>query len=624
MQNRSFKDYVKNKVDNQLWAEVEQFLTKVDSSTLDLRLQKVRSVGEIELYDTEVQLAYVSDLPGTQIEFDVVLDATLIVHDADQYHNDQTDAVHQWFMLQCIGDLACKLKDTTVKSVELYNGKNKQKRPLSDSLVPIISRADLEKEAEEFLRQHYPKALLEPAWIDPLKLADNMGLSVKRVNITKDMTSFGRVFFEDSEASTYDSTKDEMVPCYVKKGTVFVDPEVAFQRNLGAYNNTIVHECVHWHLHKKAMMFERLYNENAASIECKVVGGTTEKYNEPRKWMEWQANSLAPRIQMPYKYFKQRAGQLIKETKYALETNEICDVIELVIRQLSTEFAVSATAAKIRMIDIGYEEAAGALIYLDGHYVKPHRYKKEALKPNQTYSISATDAAILSLTNNTLRSYIRTGNYLYVDSHFVFNSTKFVLKNSAGQTVLTDYALHHMDECCIPFDLVIQDDIEEKYHTECFLNRGQDSPFKFDIIFDEESTADLCGEEKTALLNESVTADWQLARKLPSDFRDSLRMAIDESGLSIAEIERRASLSEKTVGRILKGETSGSLKTLIAICLVMHLGPKSSQHIIAASPHNYDWNNTSHQWYDFVLTYKYPESFEIIQAFLASKGAEML
>jgi hypothetical protein len=48
--------------------------------------------------------------------------------------------------------------------------------------------------AEQFLRDHYKKALLEPTWIQPIELAESMGLTVRYENITKDGSVFGRIF----------------------------------------------------------------------------------------------------------------------------------------------------------------------------------------------------------------------------------------------------------------------------------------------------------------------------------------------------------------------------------------------------------------------------------------------
>ena len=116
-QSRSFKEYVENNLDNQMWRAIEEFLPSVDPSVLDLRLNRVRNVGEIELYDTDLQFVDVSDLPGSAIEFDVVMDATLIIHDEDRYHNDESEAAHQWFMIRCRGDLDRKLSDLEIYDV---------------------------------------------------------------------------------------------------------------------------------------------------------------------------------------------------------------------------------------------------------------------------------------------------------------------------------------------------------------------------------------------------------------------------------------------------------------------------------------------------------------------------
>jgi len=52
------------------------------------------------------------------------------------------------------------------------------------------------------------------------------------------------------------------------------------------------------------------------------------------------------------------------------------DVMEQVITALETSFAVSKQAAKIRLVELGFEEAIGTYTYLDGHYVKPHGFRK--------------------------------------------------------------------------------------------------------------------------------------------------------------------------------------------------------------------------------------------------------
>lgn len=409
-------------------------------------------------------MASVNDLPGMEIEFDVVIEAEIKVSEGD-YHYDDYDLCSQWFLLNCKGNLENSLDDFKIMGIEVYTQRNKIKKPLSDALVPYIKKGELDSVATDFLKRYYPEVLKNPVDLDPMKLASKMGLTVEVRDITKDLSIFGQVYFHDSEAELYDSQKDEMIIEEVKAGTIFVDPKAYFLRNLGAVNNTIVHECVHWDKHRKAFELERLYNENLTKITCKVVGGIKDGERDATDWMEWQANSLAPRIQMPLGMFKTKAFELIREYLKKLNTDEIIDVLEPVIDELAAFFCVSRLAAKIRMIDSGYEEAMGAFTYIDGKYVRPHRFKKGALKRNQTFSIGAEDAAIQSLINPELREHIRDGSYIYVDSHFILNHPKYISENLFGEMELTDYARTHMDECCLIFDLSIESGIRNTMGT---------------------------------------------------------------------------------------------------------------------------------------------------------------
>lgn len=407
-----FTDYASSRFYNKFYSAIEGFIEE-NLDNLDLRLRKVRNIGEVSLSDMEIKFVSINDLPDMKIEFDVVVETEIEVSEGD-YHYDDFDQCYQWFSLRCTGDLACSLDDFEIAGISIYSQKNKMPKPMSDALVPYIRSEELDAVANDFLDRHYPEALKTPMAVEPLKLTREMELDVKLQDITEDLSIFGQVCFHDSEAEFYDSDKDEMVQTSVKAGTIFVDPKAYFLRNLGAVNNTIVHECVHWDKHRKAFELERLYNSSASKIKCQVVGGVKDSNKDATDWMEWQANSLAPRIQMPLAMFKTKAFELIKLYRMELGTDELIDIMEPVIEALSVFFCVSRVAAKIRMVDAGYEEAIGTFTYIDGRYVKPHRFKKGALERNQTFSVSAEDAAIQSLTNPALISLVKDGSYLYV------------------------------------------------------------------------------------------------------------------------------------------------------------------------------------------------------------------
>lgn len=619
--NRSFTEYVKGRFYNEFYSRIENYIEE-NLDKLDLRLCNVRNIGSASLSDIEIKWVSVNDLPDMKIEFDVVIDAEIEVSEKD-YHYDNFDECNQWFMLKCSGDLDCNLDNFAISSITEYTSKNKQPKPMSDSLVPIIYKEQLESVATDFLRRYYPESLNTPMAIEPQELAQRMGLNVKVQTITKDFSIFGQIYFHSCDTEFYDEESDKMVETSVDARTIIVDPNAYFLRNLGAINNTIVHECVHWDKHRKAFELERLYNSSASRIRCQVVGGIKDINKDATDWMERQANALTPRIQMPLSTFKAKAFEFIKQYKKELDTSEIIDVIEPVIEALATFFCVSRTAAKIRMIDAGYEEAMGAFIYIDGHYVKPHRFKRGTLEKNQTFSISGVDAAIQSLMNTELNSLTSDGSYQYVDSHFVLNHHKYLTQNLLGETVLTNYARTHMEECCLIFDLSVKSGCKERYYSECFLNRDALSNIDFDIVFHngfEYSTP----EKKAEILADNLAEEAKIYNELPNSYTKSLEIVIAWKGVTYTELGRRINLDAKTIGRIVNGETKGSINSFILICLGLHLSPDISKHIIKNSPHQLDMGDMNHQWYNFALIHLYTKSMGEIRSFLQEHGADPL
>ena len=293
--SRSFTEYVANTFSNEFWNAAEKYLQQNwDPDEYDF--YKIHRPGEPELDDVKVEHVWVFDQPGMCIQFDVAVSLHLIIPD-DNHHYDEYEEKDKWLMLRCEGDLDKDLEDMTIFEVSEYNGKNRTKNALDDSLVPVIGKDDLDDIAEAFLRHHYKKALPEPCWVDPIELATGMKLNIRRQRITEDGTVFGRSFFCECDSEVYDAEKGELVKERIPAKTVLVDPNVAFMRNLGAYNNTIVHECVHWDLHQKAFALARLYDKNLSNVSCKVSGGVPGHERDAVDWMEWQANALAPRNQ---------------------------------------------------------------------------------------------------------------------------------------------------------------------------------------------------------------------------------------------------------------------------------------------------------------------------------------
>lgn len=611
MIKRSFTEYVKDKFDDLIWREIEKFCEDKDADDLSLKLYNITAPGEIEINDIRVKYVNVDDKPGTLISFDIICETDFTIYDNDVYHNDKEEISSTWFIISCNGDLQDNLDSLEVIEVDLYSSKNHRSAPMSDSLVRYIKKENLEDIAAKIIKKYYPEAHVQANYVDHEILTKRLGLTVIKEKLSLDGTIFGQIFFRDAAAKVYKDDVETSID--VKRGTILVDWNANFQRNLGCYNNTIFHECVHWILHQKAFELERLYNEELSRIRCNVVGGIEGSYSDSTSWMEWQANALAPKLQMPLVAFKLKTNEIAKKYR---DDYSYFEMMPFLIEELSTFFNTSKQATKLRLIDAGYDEARGALIYLDGHYVESHKIKRDELESNQTYSISAQDAATISITNSNIRDALARGEYQFVDNHFIKNDPKYLNKDILGITRLTKYAKANMHECALKFNLKLKGDVDSQYHTVCYLNRDKNSPFTFEIEFD----GGLSTEVQSIVLKEHVEDAKNLYEILPNTLSAALKECLKWKKMTQKEVADSTGISEKSIGKIINGVHAPSLNNLILICLAMNLHPIVSSHLLEKSGRRFLYSNNDHIWLNFALNTLYMKDIDEIRSFLIDKG----
>jgi len=624
-QNRSFKDYVANRFYNELFDAVSGYLEQ-NHRDLDVSSHLVRTIDRAELADIDVKHVLVDNLPGMKIAFDVLLEAEFEISETDR-HTDRYDQIRRWFKISCTGDLSCNLDDFIISGTEEYNYRSKQDNPMSDSLVPIIHKDQLEAVARDFLEKYYKEALYKPMAIDPTVLAERMGLSIQLKHITSDLSTFGQVFFVDCETEYYDKDNSSFKKVQVNSGTIFVDPDAYFLRNLGSVNNTIIHECFHWDKHRKAFELERLYNENATQIKCQVVGGIKDsKVRSATDWMEWQANALTPRIQMPYTQAKIKAAEFIRHYLRLFPGSKLIDIMEPVIDEMASFFCVSRITAKIRMVDLGFEDAIGTFTYIDGRYVKPHAFKTGAIKRNQTYSISLRDAVFESSVNQALREKIQSGIYLFVDSHYCINDPRYIAYDENRQPYLTDYARHHIDECCLVFDLTIQktaNSYGKQFYTECVLYRDATS----DIVFEARYTDSKINNDVDAQAKAIIAYNKELAevmQNLPGGFSGALKYLMTWKGKTVEALAGDCCLDPKTIQRMRNNEAyETTIETIVAICIALQLPPAVSEALMARSAYSLGVSE-KHLTYRFLLNSCYTKTIYECNEMLLKLGFEPL
>lgn len=578
---------------------------------LEESFSDLHRMGELTLEEIKVMSVYTEWKSEDELQFEISTCATVDCDEGD-HHYDDMRSTYKWYTVKGTGSLDNLLEDFSITNVVPYlKGKRHSARALKDTFVPDIKKENLDNVAEQILKKYYPEALKQPMPIDTDILLKRIGLSKIERRISKDASVFGRIYFEDAESAFYndDTERLEIVP--VKAGTIMVDPMVFFLRNMGSVNNTIIHECVHWLLHRPLFVLEKVSDSSLKQIDCAIAGGIRGRRWSAARTIEWQANALTPRIQMPARTFCKKADALIVKALNDYETDSLLDVIETVIEQLAEFFGVSKLSAKIRMIELGYEVARGAFIYIDGQYVRPYGFKAGFLQDNQTFSIGVKDFLRLSLQDYDLREDKRSLEYVYVDSHLVYDKPKYVHHTDNG-VEMTPYALSHMDECCLVFDLELNSPIEEdRYHSICYLNRDEDNGLVFNLEF--SAGLDNAGKisQDEAELRE-LNAAYDMLDELPGNYAKALAVLVDKSGMDKDEIADEMCVSTKTVNRILNGE-AGSIENLAYFCLSLQLHPVLSEYLIERSPWNFDMRNREHRALREVLRHFYGHKMSYIR-----------
>lgn len=123
----SFTNYVKEKYYNELFEALQDFITD-QVENLELRLNVVEEIDEVNLSDIEIKQIYIEDLPGTKIDFDILLEAHIEVSDINKRLVDDQEIAYQWFHYECTINLDTHFKNFVIKHIDIYNqGKNRKK-----------------------------------------------------------------------------------------------------------------------------------------------------------------------------------------------------------------------------------------------------------------------------------------------------------------------------------------------------------------------------------------------------------------------------------------------------------------------------------------------------------------
>lgn len=446
---------------------------------------------------------------------------------------------------------------------------------LSAGLVPELAEDALDALAERLLAAYYPEALEKPRRVDAHEMAERMELSVLYRQIEPEGEIYGEMFFQETETPLYDAMRQHQVLAPVERKTMVVDTTATFMGGMGTHDNTIVHECVHWALHGQAMALRRAQQPDSQepAICCRVDGGAGRAGDDRLLEMEWQANTLARYIQMPRALFRRKAEEAWTRHDMKVITPNRVEEMPGVIDDLAGFFGVSREAAKLRMLEVGFESVAGVYVYIDGRYLRPHSWRAGTLARDETFSIPAEDAARLMVED---ADFARAAQgYLYVEGHFVLDDPRYVTRGEDGALMLSDAARYHMDQCCLRFKMVLGG-AQARYGEFCLLSQSAGIPL-------DPAYLSCSPEQQAEQLAEIRAERDRILGKIKASPEKAWKILIEWRETNQSELEGVTGLTRKTINKLVTGKTPGNKQTVLLMCFALQLPPEISKFMLGYS-----------------------------------------
>ncbi len=588
--DNTFAAYLKDKYYDLIFSRLKSYIYQ-NRSRLNLHTSLVPDPNYVKLDDFHVMGVSFKETEDDRILFRAAIQADVVVKGRSRRDYEE-DIVSPWFSISFTGILRCGLNMVTILSVAEYSKEYFSKEDaLSQYLVPYVYSKDLDLHAEKFLRKYCPRALDTPMPLPVKEVLEAMCLTVHLAPLPEGI--FGRTYFNNATVDIYDQDRN-IVSADIEEGTILVDPDVFFMRNIGSANNTIIHECVHWDKHYKFFELQKLINPELTSISCAVVeeykkgsGGLAEEL----AWMEWQANAIAPKILIPARTGRAKLNEILNTLTQAFTSNSRASIMELAISEFADFFKVSTMAAKIRAIELGFDQAAGVFNYVDGQYYPPFSFAKGSLKKNQTFIIDRNNAIFESFFNKDLAEDFKAGRFIHAGGMMVINDPKYVSVQDE-RAELTEYALAHVDECCLVFDRTtrVSNHYDDSFYRICFLCRDADSKSfveaKFNPKEGKNEDVQKRAREMAAIAAEAKRVSDILAEE-PSSFCGTLDYHIKRRGYTNEKMEERTGISSRMIQDYRnRKDSKPTLQSVLALCIGLNLQPAFSYDLISKAGHN--------------------------------------
>lgn len=352
------------------------------------------------------------------------------------------------FIIEYICTLDNEIKDLKCISCTLSsNARFEYQNELSTSLVPYITREKYEDYALRFTAKYIGK--------DYHKYPVDVDAIVIKMKLTKIISggidSLGSTVFKDCELNITCANNVSTVR-KLKKGTIVVNiRNLIITKNDNLERSTTIHECVHWHYHKKAFEILMLLNDKYKYLDCKNYT-SDEPIAEIFNLMEAQANALTPIILMNKVSIEEELHKVLLTAKDNTELSTVprIDVLHKICSEMANTFNVTLNSMTKRLVALSYDEFAPLQNKNKVEHFIPV-FGERNLPDDKSRCINQEQFKVLNQNNSVLSSLLKNRTFVYADGYVVFNDKQY-LNGEYPLQHLSDYAKEHISECSLLFN----------------------------------------------------------------------------------------------------------------------------------------------------------------------------
>jgi len=477
------------------------------------------------------------------------------------------------------------INNLVLRSVkEINSGKFQYKDALTDSFIPFNKKENYEKLALRFLK-YYLNENYKQYPLNVMELVNKVGVRVYTSTNFED--SLGKVVFKDCELQL--SQEGQQVR--IEKGSIIINlKNMYLTGNNKLARTTLVHECLHWHYHRKAFEIIMLLNDQYKYFDFNEYNqNDTDPIKSALAWMEVQAYAVTKSCMMlednVHKYVTASFDELKEHYKNA---TELVDYYYSIVNSISDAFGTTISDTVKRLIFLGYKEVENLRNEYYGSYIDSV-VQNEKLNEHQTRRISKQIYEYMINNSLNLRLAIQSGLYVYAEGFVVIKSPEYVIK-IGDNYILNSNSRNHIEECSLIFN--ITKNYKSKFNASnalqfitansstsnaTILIGDTDSyviaPFMISSILEQDEPI------RSHILKNSYIHEDKLS------FSEYFKLLIDKYGFhSVKDLMDATHCSRSVIENYRDlDDTPYSVEKVLSICAGMRLLPPESKHLIKKS-----------------------------------------